>query len=269
MGKTRLAAELAREVQRDGATVFYASGLGPAEVALAAIARAAESRRPALLVLDDADRADAEVRLALFSLREGAALVLATGLQAAALARLEPREALVLEPLDAEAVAAIAAFYAPPGSDDPRRRAAADKPRGPPPRPRGGERVGAPRGDRARRRARGPHRRRAQRGARARNPSWPGASSICSRRSSGSRSGRRARRSSARTRASRALTATTPSTSSGARGSWRSWSRTWSARRCWPSSARPGAASRRSCAPGCCPRSRAACCRAASTGRRP
>ena len=32
-------------------------GSGPAEVALAAIARAAESRRPALLVLDDADRA--------------------------------------------------------------------------------------------------------------------------------------------------------------------------------------------------------------------
>jgi DNA-binding SARP family transcriptional activator/WD40 repeat protein len=119
MGKTRLAAELAREVQRDGATVFYASGLGPAEVALAAIARAAESRRPALLVLDDADRAAAEVRLALFSLREGAPLALATGLQAAALARLEPREALVLEPLDAEAVAAIAAFYAPPGSDIP------------------------------------------------------------------------------------------------------------------------------------------------------
>ena len=119
MGKTRLAAELAREARRDGASVFYASGLGPAEVALAAIGRAAESRGPALLVLDDADRADAEVRLALFSLREGAAVVLATGVQAAALARLEPREALVLEPLDAEAVAAIAAFYAPPGSEIP------------------------------------------------------------------------------------------------------------------------------------------------------
>ena len=104
---------------RDGASVLYASGLGPAEVALAAIARAAESRRPALLVLDDADRADAQVRLALNSLAEGAALVLATGLQAAALARLGPREALVLEPLDAEAVSAIAGFYAPPGSDIP------------------------------------------------------------------------------------------------------------------------------------------------------
>ena len=50
---------------------------------------------------------------------KGAALVLATGLQAAALARLEPRESLVLEPLDAEAVAAIAGFYAPPGSEIP------------------------------------------------------------------------------------------------------------------------------------------------------
>ncbi|MDA0166058.1 winged helix-turn-helix domain-containing protein [Solirubrobacter ginsenosidimutans] len=119
MGKTRLAAELARELQREGATVFYASGLGPAEVALAAIARTAESRRPALLVLDDGDRAGAEVRLALFSLRDGAVCVLATGVQAAALARLEPREALVLEPLDAEVVAAIASFYAPPGGDVP------------------------------------------------------------------------------------------------------------------------------------------------------
>ena len=64
-------------------------------------------------MLDDADRADAEVRLALFSLRDGAAFVLATGLQAAALARLEPREALVLEPLDAEVVAAIAALLCP------------------------------------------------------------------------------------------------------------------------------------------------------------
>ena len=45
--------------------------------------------------------------------------MLATGLQAAALARLEPTESLVLEPLDADAVRAIAALYAPPGATIP------------------------------------------------------------------------------------------------------------------------------------------------------
>ena len=42
--------------------MLYAAGTGPPEAALAAIARAREARRPALLVLDDVDRAPAEVR---------------------------------------------------------------------------------------------------------------------------------------------------------------------------------------------------------------
>ena len=117
MGKTRLAAELAGAAHRDGAAVLYAPGTGPPDVALAAIARARDSRRPALLVIDDADRAPTAVRAALRDLDlDGApVLVLATGLQAAALARLEPRESIVLESLDADGVAAIAGLYAPAG----------------------------------------------------------------------------------------------------------------------------------------------------------
>ena len=121
MGKTRIAAELACGSHRDGAAVLYASGSGPPEVALAAIARTRAARRPTVLVLDDADRAPVEVRRALHELSRGQrpALVLATGQEAAALARLEPRESLVLEPLDAGSVRAIAGFYAPAGGEIP------------------------------------------------------------------------------------------------------------------------------------------------------
>jgi len=118
MGKTRIAAELAGDADREGAAVLYATGTGPPEAALAAIARMRRTRRPALLVIDDADRASAEVRDALRDCpRLG--LVLATGLQAAALALLQPQETIVLDPLDADAVRAIASFYgeAPPVDD--------------------------------------------------------------------------------------------------------------------------------------------------------
>ena len=122
MGKTRMAAEIARDAHREGAAVLYATGTGPPAAALAAIARARALRRPALVVLDDADRVPADVRAAL---RELAAvlgalpvLVLATGQEAAALARLEPHESVVLEPLDAASVHAIAGIYAPAGGHD-------------------------------------------------------------------------------------------------------------------------------------------------------
>jgi DNA-binding SARP family transcriptional activator/WD40 repeat protein len=122
VGKTRLASELAGEVHRDGATVVYAAGTGAPETALAVLARTREPRHPLLIVVDDADRAQTEVRAALRrlapSLEDAPVLVLATGLQAAALARLEPLESVVLEPLDAGGVRAIAAFYAPAGVDD-------------------------------------------------------------------------------------------------------------------------------------------------------
>ena len=61
MGKTRIAAEIAGDAHREGAAVLYAAGSGAPEAALAAIAQAREARRPTLLVLDDADRAPAEV----------------------------------------------------------------------------------------------------------------------------------------------------------------------------------------------------------------
>ena len=121
MGKTRLAAEIAGEAHREDAAVFYAAGTGPPEAALAAIARTREPRRPVLVVVDDADRAPAVVRSALRDLAPALhrlpVLVLATGQETAALARLEPDEALVLEPLDAASVGAIAAFYAPAGAE--------------------------------------------------------------------------------------------------------------------------------------------------------
>ena len=122
MGKTRLAAEIASDAHREGAAVLYAAGTGPPEAALAAIARVREARRPALVVLDNVDRAPADVRAALRALGPALgrlpALVLATGQEAAALDRLEPQASLVLEPLDAESVRAIAAFYAPAGGGD-------------------------------------------------------------------------------------------------------------------------------------------------------
>ena len=118
MGKTRLAAELAGDAHREGAAVLHTPGTGPPEAVLAVLARARETRRPSLIVVDDADRAPAEVRAALRrlvpALDRVPALVLATGTQAAALARLEPRDSIALEPLDADGVRAIAAIYAPP-----------------------------------------------------------------------------------------------------------------------------------------------------------
>jgi WD40 repeat protein/DNA-binding SARP family transcriptional activator len=122
MGKTRLAAAIAGDAHREGAAVLYAAGAGPSEAALAAIARTRDSRRATLLVLDDADRAPAEVRAALRELAPALAhlpaLVLATGQEAAALARLQSRESITLEPLDAQAVGLIAGFYALAGGAD-------------------------------------------------------------------------------------------------------------------------------------------------------
>ena len=119
MGKTRLAAELASDAHREGAAVLYAAGTGPPEAAAAAVSRARGTRRPALIVIDNADRVPADVRGALRALAPGLGrlpvLVLATGQEVAALARLEPQDAIVLEPLEAEAVRAIARFYGPAG----------------------------------------------------------------------------------------------------------------------------------------------------------
>jgi DNA-binding SARP family transcriptional activator/WD40 repeat protein/energy-coupling factor transporter ATP-binding protein EcfA2 len=94
-GKTRLAAELAGDAHRAGAVVIYAAGDG--ERALAAAARAT---RPTLLVLDGAPPRQPP------DLSGAPALAVVTVGQAAA-------GALVLGPLDADAVRAIVRLYAP------------------------------------------------------------------------------------------------------------------------------------------------------------
>ena len=61
IGKTRLVAELAAEVQQAGGEVLYAAGSGSPEATLATIRTAAERDLPTLLVLDDADDASPAV----------------------------------------------------------------------------------------------------------------------------------------------------------------------------------------------------------------
>ena len=116
MGKTRLAAELATDAARLGATVVYGSGVRGGEQAVAAVGAARKPRRPTLVVIDDADRAGAEVLAALTELAGTVAtarvLVLATGQDAALLGRLGALESLMLAPLDRDAVREIALLYA-------------------------------------------------------------------------------------------------------------------------------------------------------------
>jgi len=113
MGKTRLAAELAGEVHRSGGVVCHLAARGPRGARVAALVELRDAARPTLVVVDDADRAGAEVAAALAGLVAALAgapvLVLVCGRDAAALARLQPHDALVLEPLGAGAVRAIAA----------------------------------------------------------------------------------------------------------------------------------------------------------------
>jgi WD40 repeat protein/DNA-binding SARP family transcriptional activator len=111
IGKSRLAAGLAVEVHREGATVLYASCAGDPGTVLAALDRAGAARRPVLLVLDDLDRADRDVRAALaaLDLTRRPALVVAAARDATA-----PADAtLRLGPLDAAGAAAVAALYHP------------------------------------------------------------------------------------------------------------------------------------------------------------
>jgi WD40 repeat protein/DNA-binding SARP family transcriptional activator len=117
MGKSRLAAELAGEVHRLGATVLYASGAATSETIVAALRAARDAAGPALLVVDDVDKAGAKVHAELKELAYAVAsvpeLVLATGQDPEALAQLRADVSIALEPLDAVAVAAVAAAYVP------------------------------------------------------------------------------------------------------------------------------------------------------------
>jgi WD40 repeat protein/DNA-binding SARP family transcriptional activator len=112
IGKTRLAAELAVELHRDRATVLYASGAGAPEATRAVLASARSARRPTLVVLDDADRADDDVRAAVEEFAEvlhalPVLVVAATGPGAT----ISAEATLTLAPLDADEVAAIARSY--------------------------------------------------------------------------------------------------------------------------------------------------------------
>jgi DNA-binding SARP family transcriptional activator/WD40 repeat protein len=121
MGKTRLAAELAVEVQRERGEVLYVSGTAPADTALAALAGARDAGPPRLVVLDDVDRASGQVRAALSELLDGLAelpvLVLATAEHPTLAPALGACTSLALGPLEADAVHAVAQLYAG-ASDD-------------------------------------------------------------------------------------------------------------------------------------------------------
>ena len=116
IGKTRMAAELAGEAHHLGATVLYVAGGQPREEAVLVVRRARAATRPTLLVLDDADRAPAEVLVELSETTGDLAavpvLVLVLAFEAAGL-DLDADDSLVLEPLDVEAVRAMCAFHAP------------------------------------------------------------------------------------------------------------------------------------------------------------
>jgi WD40 repeat protein/DNA-binding SARP family transcriptional activator len=125
IGRSRLAAELAGDVHRLGATVLFAAGAGPPDATLAALKGAREATSPTLLVVDDADRADDDVLAELADLTRALptlpVLALATGERREAFAPPNADGALDLGPLDAEAVREIAAPYAsdPDGEEVP------------------------------------------------------------------------------------------------------------------------------------------------------
>jgi WD40 repeat protein/DNA-binding SARP family transcriptional activator len=111
IGKTRLAAELAREVHRGGATVIYASGRQHSEV-VTAVRNAREATRPTLLVVDDADASIDAIGALARELAAAPVLALATAGAEEAATSLGARSATVLEPLDGDGVRRIALLYA-------------------------------------------------------------------------------------------------------------------------------------------------------------
>jgi WD40 repeat protein/DNA-binding SARP family transcriptional activator len=118
MGKTRLAAELAAEVRREGAAVLYLDGAGQP---LAVPAVLEQVRRAALVVLDDVDRAGEDARAAIEEIVAGATerplLLLATAEDEVLTARLGAAATRGLTPLGAAGVRAVAQLYAGPRAD--------------------------------------------------------------------------------------------------------------------------------------------------------
>jgi DNA-binding SARP family transcriptional activator/WD40 repeat protein len=116
IGKTRLVAELAGEVQRDGGAVRYVSGDSASDDAEEALAAAKAARRPTLLVFDDVDRAGERQVRALNGLARKLAglpvLVVATSVDSGLAARVRADATLDLGPLDDGGVLAVARLYA-------------------------------------------------------------------------------------------------------------------------------------------------------------
>ena len=115
-GRTRLAAALAGEVHRDGAHVLYIAGSRGSAATSQALEAAAAPGRATLIVLDDVDHAEDELRGALGELAGGLAalpvLVVATAREARLASELHADGQLALTPLDVDGVAAIAHLYA-------------------------------------------------------------------------------------------------------------------------------------------------------------
>jgi WD40 repeat protein/DNA-binding SARP family transcriptional activator len=116
IGKTRLVAELAGEVQRDGGAVRYVSGNSGSDDAEEALAAAKAARRPTLLVFDDVDRAGERQVRALNGLAKKLAglpmLVVATSVDSGLATRVRADATLDLGPLDDGGVLAVARLYA-------------------------------------------------------------------------------------------------------------------------------------------------------------
>ena len=111
IGKTRLVAELAVEVLQEHGAVLY----GSAQASHEALAAARSAEGPTLLILDDVTDAAGELDLAgatLAGLEGRAALVVATAEHVAPAASLRPAGTLILKPLDADGVRALAHLYA-------------------------------------------------------------------------------------------------------------------------------------------------------------
>jgi WD40 repeat protein/DNA-binding SARP family transcriptional activator len=117
MGKSRLVAELAHGVHAGGGHVLHAAGDGPPDALQAVLRCAREATRPTLVVVDDAERADAEERAELERLAAAVPrlpVLLLAAAEPAGFGALDGDAALELElePLDAGAVESIARAYA-------------------------------------------------------------------------------------------------------------------------------------------------------------
>ena len=118
IGKTRLSAELAKEVLREQGGVLYASGAGAPEPARGVVEKASAPGRPTLVVLEEVDLANEELLAAVRELAQGSTalplLAVATAEDSAIAPALDAAATLALAPLDAEAVRLVTQHYAGP-----------------------------------------------------------------------------------------------------------------------------------------------------------